>query len=388
MAVPPEYRGREQSYIKHTLLTKYLDRLGHKVGSRWECINYVDCFAGPWQSVDPDCGDTSFGIAVKVLAKCQENLAEVGKDLRLRFCFIESDKKSFDALCRYRDQKQSDKLEIVALRGEFEEHLPELHAFVAQGGAKAFRFLLVDPKGWTGFALKNVAPLLESRSAEVLVTMMTYHIRRFVRQEAHADQFEELFADNTVAPEAARLDGVDRERFLVRRYAANLKRLARFSYISTAAVFRAAEDTVHYYLVFGTNSPHGIVVFKEAERVAFEAGEMARGEAKTRKRIDRTGQPEFDLLVSNEAAPSEIGRTLRARYSRAARAKLDSLIALGKPVLYETIVGLTLESPLVWEQDVQGWIDELLKANRVTVVPNLGRKRLRVDAGFVVQPVP
>lgn len=387
MAVPPAYRGREQSYIKHTLLTKYLDRLGHKIGSRWDCINYVDCFAGPWRSVDPACSDTSFGIAVKVLAKCQENLTKIGKDLRLRFCFIESDKKSFDALCRFRDQEQSNKLEIVVLRGEFEEHLAKLRAFVAEGGTKAFRFLLVDPKGWTGFALKNVAPLLETRSAEVLVTMMTYHIRRFVRQEAHADQFDELFADKTVAPEAARLDGVDRERFLVCRYAANLKRLAGFSYISTAAVFRAAEDTVHYYLVFGTNSPHGIVVFKEAERVAFEAGEMARGEAKTRKRVDRTGQPEFDLLVSTGIAPSEIGRKLRATYNKEARAKLDSLIALGKPVSYDSIVGLTLESPLVWEQDVQLWIDELLKANRVTVVPSLGRKRLRIDSGFVVQPV-
>ena len=63
MAVPDAYRGREQTYIKHTLLTKYLDRLGHKVRSQWDSINYVDCFAGPWQSAEPDYRDTSFGIA-------------------------------------------------------------------------------------------------------------------------------------------------------------------------------------------------------------------------------------------------------------------------------------------------------------------------------------
>src|SRR5712675_2109637 len=83
MAVPDAYRGREQTYIKHTLLTKYLDRLGHKVGSQWDSINYVDCFAGPWQSAEPDYRDTSFGIAFHVLSKCQENLSLIGKKLRL-----------------------------------------------------------------------------------------------------------------------------------------------------------------------------------------------------------------------------------------------------------------------------------------------------------------
>ena len=198
MAVPDAYRGREQTYIKHTLLTKYLDRLGHKVLSQWDSINYVDCFAGPWQSAEPDYRDTSFGIAFHVLSKCQENLSLIGKKLRLRFCFVESDPQSFEELSAFAASKRTDKIEIVVLKGEFEENLPQIRQFLSKAKGLPFRFLLIDPKGWTGFALKKVAPLVEDRSAEILVTMMTYHIRRFLSQEEHATQFNELFADETV----------------------------------------------------------------------------------------------------------------------------------------------------------------------------------------------
>ncbi len=111
---------------------------------------------------------------------------------------------------------------------------------------------------------------------------MTSFIRRFVTLEEQRSKFEELFGDAAVADEAAALAGNNRERFLVRRYAELLKQKAQFKFVSAAAVLRAAEDDVHYYLVFGTNSPHGIAVFKEAEHAAFETGESARDEANTK----------------------------------------------------------------------------------------------------------
>ena len=386
MAVPDAYRGREQTYIKHTLLTKYLDRLGHKVLSQWDSINYVDCFAGPWQSAEPDYRDTSFGIAFHVLSKCQENLSLIGKKLRLRFCFVESDPQSFEELSAFAASKRTDKIEIVVLKGEFEENLPQIRQFLSKAKGLPFRFLLIDPKGWTGFALKKVAPLVEDRSAEILVTMMTYHIRRFVSQEEHATQFNELFADETVVREASSHHGTAREQFLVKRYAENLKRLARFTYTTTAAVFRAAEDTLHYYLIFGTNSPHGVVVFKAAEQLAFETGESARGEAKKRKRPDLSGQVEFDALTEGLQASSEIARTLRRTYRDEARQKLGALLQQQKSIKYDDLLCLTLETPLVWEADVEKWVNDLIGAGRVTVDPALGRKRLRVSSGFVIKP--
>jgi hypothetical protein len=44
---PDDYIGREQTFIKHTLLKAYLERLFMIVGKYQESISYVDCFAGP-----------------------------------------------------------------------------------------------------------------------------------------------------------------------------------------------------------------------------------------------------------------------------------------------------------------------------------------------------
>ena len=59
-----DYAGREQSYVKHVLLESYLEKLVHKVASRYDQIAYVDGFAGPWLSANERFEDTSFGIAL------------------------------------------------------------------------------------------------------------------------------------------------------------------------------------------------------------------------------------------------------------------------------------------------------------------------------------
>lgn len=41
------YAGREQAYVKHCLLERYLLEWGFKVGAEWDALVYVDGFAGP-----------------------------------------------------------------------------------------------------------------------------------------------------------------------------------------------------------------------------------------------------------------------------------------------------------------------------------------------------
>ena len=57
------YFGREQAYVKHCLLEKYLAPLVYKVGSTWDSIVYIDGFSGPWEVNDSDMRDSSFGVA-------------------------------------------------------------------------------------------------------------------------------------------------------------------------------------------------------------------------------------------------------------------------------------------------------------------------------------
>jgi len=44
------YEGREQTLVKHLILSKYLERFAIIIGFNWPSITYVDCFSGPWKS--------------------------------------------------------------------------------------------------------------------------------------------------------------------------------------------------------------------------------------------------------------------------------------------------------------------------------------------------
>src|SRR5258705_8750712 len=90
------YTGREQAYVKHCVLEEYLPEWAYKVGTTWDSLVYVDGFAGPWRTKHPDYADSSFGIAVDALRRCQIGLHESrGRDLRIESILIEQDRGAF-----------------------------------------------------------------------------------------------------------------------------------------------------------------------------------------------------------------------------------------------------------------------------------------------------
>src|SRR5688500_1752125 len=65
-SIPEEYRNREQTYIKHRVLSQYLHSWAHKMASlagrsKDGAANllFIDCFSGPWQSAHEKLEDTS-----------------------------------------------------------------------------------------------------------------------------------------------------------------------------------------------------------------------------------------------------------------------------------------------------------------------------------------
>ena len=76
MVALQDYIGREQSYVKHTFLERYLETLVHKTASTYSHIVYIDGFAGPWQSANEEFQDTSFGIALNALRRAKASWKE------------------------------------------------------------------------------------------------------------------------------------------------------------------------------------------------------------------------------------------------------------------------------------------------------------------------
>lgn len=88
-----DYTDREQAYVKHVLLDSYLERLVHKVASRYDHVAYVDGFAGPWQSANERFEDTSFGIALNALRSAKATWKQHGRDVRMSAFLVEKTKR-------------------------------------------------------------------------------------------------------------------------------------------------------------------------------------------------------------------------------------------------------------------------------------------------------
>src|SRR6266850_3714951 len=89
------YKDREQAFVKHCLLQNYLPQLAYKISTTWDALVFVDGFAGPWQTRDPQYSDSSFGVALETLRKCQEGLKAKGRDFKVRLILVEEEKDSF-----------------------------------------------------------------------------------------------------------------------------------------------------------------------------------------------------------------------------------------------------------------------------------------------------
>ena len=77
--IPNSYRGREQSYIKHQFLTRYLQTAAYKIlQGRSPIFNFVDAFAGPWRVSDEDYSDPSFHQALRTLEAVRTDFGENG----------------------------------------------------------------------------------------------------------------------------------------------------------------------------------------------------------------------------------------------------------------------------------------------------------------------
>src|SRR5260221_3991759 len=89
------YEGREQAFVKHYLLEHYLPGWAYKVGSKWGSLVYVDGFAGPWESKDPNYADTSFRIAVNALRSAKAGLSTKQVKLSFGSILVEKEKDRF-----------------------------------------------------------------------------------------------------------------------------------------------------------------------------------------------------------------------------------------------------------------------------------------------------
>jgi three-Cys-motif partner protein len=368
------YEGREQTFVKHLILGKYLEHFAHIIGFRWNSITYVDCFSGPWNVRSDDLKDSSFSIAIEELRKARETHRLKGKSIELRCFFLEKDPAAYARLKQFADQIHD--AEIETRNDELESSIDAILDFVRRGGRETFPFIFIDPTGWTGFAMQNIAPLLKVDPGEVVINFITGHIKRFVEspQDQTRESFTRLFGS---ANFKSRLEGLakqDREDALVAEYCECVKRTGRFKYVCPAIVLHSEKDRTHFNLIYATRHDSGLHAFKDAEKKAMKEMEHARAEAQRRRREQTSGMD--DLFPSDVLHDPTYYESLRDRYLARARDSILRPLMDKRRLAYDTAWALALAHPLTWESDLKDWIHTWVEEGKLKIEGLSSRQRV------------
>ena len=292
MEIPASYKGREQAFVKHTLLRTYLERLFMIVGQHEKRICYVDCFAGPWQEGGNDLQDTSIAISLEIMRKCRDGLRKIGKEVHFRALYVEKDEAAFARLETFLKEKASSEIETRPEKGEFYDLRSEILGWC---GNKDFVFFFIDPKGWKqAVEIPTLRPLLQRSNSEYLINFMYDFLLRTHTWDAVKNEMKEVFGK---VPETSEMTPDQKEAYLLKMYHEHLKGAqpsagpkARSVHVKVLYPYK---DRTLYALVYLTRHPKGIVEFMEASEDLDWVQRVVRTQARQDRKVSKTGQSEM-----------------------------------------------------------------------------------------------
>lgn len=352
--------GREQVFIKHHLLEKYLSRWAYKTGSKWDLLVFVDGFAGPWGTKDKEFTDASFGIGLRGLNEAVHGLRKVGNfTVRGACIFVEKNVAAFRKLDAFAHSQSTDEVSATALRGRFSNNIQGINKYIAKLGTNPFKFVFLDQKGWAATPMSELKPFVSMRSCELLFNLMTSFLTRFVDREELSPSYDALFGRKGVIEKIRSLPKgtQEREEAAVQEYCRSLREVCGFRYVSRAVIMDPLKEKVRYYLIFATNSLHGIDVFKDAETEAAHIQDDVRYKTHL-----RTSKPFLPGLFVDESPKSRMAIKLKDRYSRLAQASLKQVLLTPNTstgVAYDDLFAAALAFPLISQTDLDEWLVSL-----------------------------
>ena len=290
--MPEHYRGREQTFVKHTVLRRYLERLIMIKGQSESAISYIDCFAGPWQEGAAQMHDTSVAISLTIMKECQAALQRMGKEVQFAALFIEKNRKSYDRLADFLKRDDWSGIHAEAMHGDFYSLRDAICDWCDDN---SFAFFFIDPTGWKRVVeIETLKPLLRRGKSEYLINFMFDFVLRTHTQSAFEDHMRDIFG---IVPDTAGLTPDKREEYLVRLYRNRLKQATapheREPRTARVSVLYPSRDRTFYDLVYLTRHPLGIRAFMEESEKVDIVQRKVRARTKQDKRIVRTRQLEM-----------------------------------------------------------------------------------------------
>lgn len=365
MVALQDYQGREQAYVKHLFLERYLERLVHKTASAYDHVVYVDGFAGPWQSANEQFQDTSFGIALNALRQAKWTWQGAGRIVKMSAYLVEKDALAYsrlaEAAARFPD------IRIRTYNDGFVNAISEVLDDIPKD---AFSFFFIDPKGWR-FRLYDLAKMLRRRNSEVIFNFMFDFINRaasikdpVVQQGVDAliphgswrKQLEEA-ERNGATPE-------DRKNIIVSGFRESLATIGSYEYVAETTVLRPLRDRPLYCLCYATRHPKGIEVFRDCQIKALQDQALTRAVAKIKHSERTTGQWEIFESI-HEMAPNDLTEKFAAERKAAEKTFLELTPYAPEFTKYELVWPLVLAKHVDRLPDVNQIAAQLRKEQRI-----------------------
>ena len=299
------YGRREQSYIKHIFLNKYLEAAAYKLLQPRRgapVFNFVDAFAGPWRVSDSgDFSDASFSQALTTLETVRQQLTKMGRaGLRVRYRFCERNPESFVKLRQFAAERQE--FDIQVFQGSFEDNIDEIAA-ACRGG---FTFTFIDPTGWN-IESEKVFSFLRNLNGEFLFNFMAEDINRHAGWEGVSESIGRFLADPAWKQEFLDLpDDWSNERKILHLLKKKMKEAGVATYLPEMDILRPRDHRVKMRLLLGTHHVLGVEVFRTVQKkVETEAVSTRQSIA-----VEESGQPFLfpnSQLIEIEAKRDGVG---------------------------------------------------------------------------------
>ena len=367
------YYLREQSYIKHLFLVKYLESAAYKLFlGRSPIFNYVDAFSGPWRNSDAEAmSDTSFGLAIASLEKVRSILVNMGfGGLKVRFRFCEKSPEAFAKLQAFAAGKSD--FDIKVFPGSFENNLDAIKASCIDI-RDSFTFTFVDPTGWDVDS-GPIFSFLKDLRGEVLFNFMAEHVNRHAGWDGVAQSVGRFLADPNWRPAFEAICGGSNEERILRLLKANMRRAGAATYLPDIVIKKPRENRIKMRLILGTHNGHGVDVFRKVQQ------DVETDALRTRNAIQTAESGQFSLfseeqIVDFEAQRAGIG--CRANLEAATQALLQAVCArpgtvygkLAFEIMEEVPVRLTQMNKIAMAERKGGRLQFDLPHNKRTPQP-------------------
>jgi three-Cys-motif partner protein len=364
-----DYFGREQSYVKHILLDRYLEALAYKTASAFPHIVYVDGFAGPWQSSNERNEDTSFGIALGALRRAKEAWKKHGRNVRMSAFLVERDATAYAKLAkipaRYPD---------ISIKSYEDDFLTVLPTILKDTPKDAFAFFLIDPKGWR-IPLKALGAMLARPKSEVIFNFMFDFINRAasIKAATIVQGLNELIPYGDWRAKLDQAAAHERKDILVDGFAESLEKLGNYEYVAETTVLRPVADRPLYCLVYATHSAAGVEVFRDCQVKALTEESKTRAETKVKATQENTGQGEF-FDSFHVMGPDELTSFLLTERHEAEKTLLELTPKAPASILYEKLWPQVLTRHVVRHPDVNK-IAARLRGEKKLIFPDWEKRR-------------